>query len=184
MKHAVHQHFVIGTILAVVGGVIVWTFFVCNTFACIPIASHRPGGDNFSGRGSDQTQLANQLSFEISASPTEPMAPGVQVPLDLSLQNTNQTSMSVTDVKVIVRRVDAPNATEQLPCLIDDFTVEQVADDLDLTLPPDATSSLSGLSLPSGQWPQVGLRNTSVNQDGCKGASLTLDFSASGALDP
>jgi len=29
----------------------------------------------------------------------------------------------------------------------------------------------------------VGLRNTSVNQDGCKGASLTLEFSASGKVD-
>ena len=36
MKHAVHQHFVIGCVLAVVGGVVVWTMFVCNTFACIP----------------------------------------------------------------------------------------------------------------------------------------------------
>ena len=62
--------------------------------------------------------------------------------------------------------------------------MEQVADDLDLTLPPGRTSSLSDLSLPSGQWPQVGLLNTSVNQDGCKGATLTLDFTGSGVVDP
>jgi hypothetical protein len=184
MKHAVYQHFVIGTILAVVGGVIVWTVFVCNTFACIPPASNRPDRDNFSGRGSDQTELANQSSFDITASPTDPMSPGDQVPLDLRLQNTNHTSMSVSDVKVVVKGVEAPNATEALPCLVEDFTVDQVADDLDLTLPPGVTSSLSDLSLPSGQWPQLGLLNTSVNQDGCKGATLTLDFSASGVVDP
>ena len=185
MKHAVHQHFVIGLVLAVVGGVIVWTMFVCNTFACIPDAKDRPdGADTFSGRGSDETKLANQSSFVISANATRPMSPGVRVPLDLRLRNSNKTNMSVTDVEVVVRGVDAPNSTDQRPCLLEDFTVDQVADDLALTLPPEATSSLSGLSLPSGQWPQVGLRNTSVNQDGCKGASLTLDFSASGAVDP
>ena len=184
MKHAVHQHFVIGCVLAVVGGVIVWTMFVCNTFACIPATNDRPDANNYSGRGSDQTKLANQSSFVISGSPTEPMSPGVQVPLDLRLQNSNKTSMSVTDVEVIVREVDAPNSTDQLPCLVDDFTVAQVPDDLDLTLPPEATSSLSELSLTSTKWPHVGMRNTSVNQDGCKGATLTLDFSASGAVDP
>ena len=184
MKHAVHQHFVIGCVLAVIGGVIVWTLFVCSTFACLPAASGGAGGGTFSGRESDQTELANQSSFKITASPTEPISPGVQVPLDLHLQNSNRTTMSVTDVEVIVRDVDAPNSSQQLPCLVEDFTVAQAPDDLDITLPPETTSSLSGLSLPSAKWPQVGLRNTSVNQDGCKGASLTLDFSASGTVDP
>ena len=165
-------------------GVIVWTFFVCNTFACIPNSNQRPGGDSSSGSGSNQTKLANQSHFVIGANPMEPMSPGVRVPLDLRLQNSNDTAMSVTDVDVSVRKVDAPNSSAQFPCLIEDFTVSQVADDLDLTLPPDATSSLSGLSLPSAQWPQVGLDNTSVNQDGCKGAELTLGFTASGAVDP
>jgi hypothetical protein len=184
MKHAVHQHFVIGCVLAVVGGVVVWTMFVCNTFACIPTETPRSGGENnFSGRGSDQTELANQSSFEITGSPTKPMSPGVHVPLDLRLQNSNETSMSVHDLVVTVRRVDAPRATDQLPCLIEDFTVEQAPDGIDLTLPPRATTSLSALSLPTAQWPHVGLSDTSVNQDGCKGASLTLEFSASGKVD-
>ena len=185
MKHAVHQHFVIGCVLALVGGVIVWTLFVCNTFACIPADTDRPGrgGDNLTGRGSDQTELANQSGFEITGSPTKPMSPGVHVPLDLRLQNSNKTSMSVHDLVVTVRRVDAPRATDRLPCLVEDFTVEQAPDGIDLTLPPQATTSLSALSVPSAQWPHVGLRNTSVNQDGCKGASLTLEFSASGKVD-
>jgi len=157
--------------------------FVCNTFACIPADPDRSGGDNFSGRGSDQTQLANQSGFEITGSPTKPMAPGVHVPLDLRMQNTNKTSMAVHDLVVVVRRVDAPRATERLPCLVEDFTVEQAPDGIDLTLPPQATTSLSALSVPHAQWPHVGLRNTSVNQDGCKGASLTLEFSASGTVD-
>ena len=184
MKHAVHQHFVIGCVLAVIGGVIVWTLFVCNTFACLPAASERPDASDDSGRGTKQTQLASHSSFVISASPIEPISPGVQVPVDLRLENLNKTTMSVTDVEVIVRDVNAPNSSEQLPCLVEDFNVVQVPDDFDISLPPEATSSLSGLSLPSAKWPQVGLRNTSVNQDGCKGASLTLDFSASGTVDP
>ena len=119
MKHAVHQHFVIGCVLALVGGVIVWTLFVCNTFACIPADTDRPGrgGDNLTGRGSDQTELANQSGFEITGSPTKRMSPGVHVPLDLRLQNSNKTSMSVQDLVVTVRRVDAPRASVKLPCL-------------------------------------------------------------------
>jgi len=183
MKHAAHQHFVIGCVLVVMGGVVVWTMFVCNTFACIPADNDRSGGDNFSGRGSDQTELANQSSFEITGSPTKRMSPGVHVPLDLRMQNTSKTSMAVHDLVVVVRRVDAHRATDRLPCLAEDFTVDQAPDTVDLTLPPRATTSLSALSVPSAQWPQVGLRNTSVNQDGCKGASLTLEFSASGTVD-
>jgi hypothetical protein len=184
MKHAVRQHFVIGCVLAVVGGVVVWTMFVCNTFACIPNAHDRAGGDEgSSGSGSNTTKLVDQSHFVISGSPTKPMSPGVQVPVDLHLQNTNETTMSVTDLEVVVRAVDAPNATTQLPCLVEDFTVAQVPDDLDLTLPPEATSSLSGLSVTTTEWPHVGMLNTSVNQDGCKGATLTLDFSASGEVD-
>ncbi len=183
MKHAANQHFVIGCVLAVVGGVVVWTMFVCNPFACIPADTERPGGDNFSGRGSDQAELAKQSSFEITGSPTKPMSPGVHVPLDLRLQNSNKTSMSVQDLVVTVRRVDAPSATEHRPCLIEDFTVEQAPDGIDLTLPAQANTSLSALSVPSAQWPHVGLSNTSVNQNGCKGASLTLEFSASGKVD-
>ena len=183
MKHAVHQHFVIGCVLAVVGGVVVWTMFVCNTFACIPEPNSRPGAETDSGRGTKVTELASHSSFVISASPLKPISPGDQIPLDLSLENANKTSMSITDVKVIVREIHAPNSTARLPCLLEDFTVEQVPDDFDLTLPAEATSSLSGLSLPRTQWPTVGLRNTSGNQDGCKGASLTLDLTASGKVD-
>jgi len=184
MKHAVHQHFVIGCVLAVVGGVVVWTMFVCNTFACMPNASDRHGpGESSSGSGSNTTKLVNQSHFVISGSPTKPMSPGVQVPLDLHLQNTNKTNMSVTDLEVVVRAVDAPNSTAERPCPVEDFTVAQVPGDLDLTLPPEATSSLSGLSVSSAEWPHVGMLNTSVNQDGCKGASLILDYSGSGVID-
>jgi len=185
MKHAARQHFVIGCVLVVVGGVVVWTMFVCNTFACIPDANDRPdgGGESSSGSGSNTTKLVNQTHFVISGSPTKPMSPGVQISLDLHLQNTNKTSMSVTGLKVVLRAVDAPNATDQMPCVVEDFTVAQVPEDLDLTLPPEATSSLSGLSVSSAEWPHVGMLNTSVNQDGCKGASLILDFSGSGVVD-
>jgi hypothetical protein len=158
--------------------------FVCNTFACLPNANDRSGGgDSSSGSGSNTTKLVNQSHFVISGTPTKPMSPGVQVPLDLHLQNTNTAAMSVTDLKVVVRAVDAPNATDKLPCLVEDFTVAQAPEDLDLTLPPEATSSLSGLSVTSTEWPHVGMLNTSVNQDGCKGATVILDFSGSGVVD-
>jgi hypothetical protein len=54
--------------------------------------------------------------------------------------------------------------------------------DFQITLPAQTAKNLSSLDLPAEQWPQVGLLERPVNQDGCKGASLTLGYAADGTL--
>jgi hypothetical protein len=180
-NHVVFRHFVVGCAMVVVAGVVMWTLVVCKSSECVPGLSSDHTNDA-QGRGSNQTSLVNQSSFVIGGSATQPISPGLKVPLDLRFQNAHETRMSVKDIEVTVQKVTAPNATEQLPCEADDFTVDPIGQGLDITVAPRTTSSLSTLDLPSPQWPQVGLLNTSTNQDGCKGAQLALAFTASGTV--
>jgi len=184
-KHGALRHFVVGCAMVVVAGVLMWTLVVCESASCVPGLGGNNSSDNTSdarGRGTDLTNLATQSSFAIEGSTTQPISPGVKVPLDLQFENALDTRMSVGDVKVTVQDVTVQNANELLPCRAEDFTVDQMTAGLDITVAPGTTSSLKSLDLPSPQWPQVGLRNTSSNQDGCKGAQLTLAFTASGTV--
>ena len=69
MKHTVHQHFVIGCVLAVVGGVVVWTRFVCNTFACIPAGPDRRGGGKRSRQSAGRRGGRRGLCHQQQAGP-------------------------------------------------------------------------------------------------------------------
>lgn len=120
--------------------------------------------------------------FAIEGNATEPISPGVRAPLDLKLTNPHDFRMSVTDLRVTVQRVIAPNADDAHPCSIGDFTVGQTSGSVAMTVAARATSTLSSLGLARAAWPQVGMLDRSVNQDGCKGASLTLGYAASGTL--
>jgi hypothetical protein len=47
-----------------------------------------------------------------------------------------------------------------------------------LVLPADDFTDLVRLAIPSWRWPHLKMRNRPVNQDGCKGARLTLGYLA------
>ncbi|WP_410676532.1 hypothetical protein [Amycolatopsis sp. cmx-4-68] len=115
----------------------------------------------------------------IQGNVTEPIAPGVRVPLDLTLINPQDLEVSITHLTVAVAQVDAPNSDATHVCTVEDFTVDQAPHDLRITLAARATNTLSGLGLPSTTWPRMGMHDRPVNQDNCKGASLTLSYTAS-----
>lgn len=118
-------------------------------------------------------------SFSLSGDLAEMITPGVFVPLDLSIANPTETSLLVTELEVRVSDIDAPNATDDLSCSVDDFDVEQMDAPVALVVDAGVTASLSGLDLPRSAWPQVGMPlDETINQDGCKGATLTLSYSA------
>lgn len=165
---------VLGFLLAVLTGVLVLAFVSCS-----PIAGTTGAGD---GAGGADVGDASR-SFTIAGNASKPTSPGVMAPLDLSFTNPNDTPMSVTDLRVTVRKVSAPNADAGHPCAVGDFAVNQAARGLKVTVATRATSTLSSLDLPHDQWPHVVMLQRSVNQDGCKGASLTLAYAASGTLD-
>ncbi|MDJ0376195.1 hypothetical protein [Cryobacterium sp. PH31-L1] len=158
MSAAARNRFVLGSALVVATGMVI--FWV-----------YSPG---FS--------IANS-EFDINAHATiiGPLSPGVSVPIDLKFDNPHQFNLDVTDLRVLIDNVDAPNADADHPCTVVDFEVSQISLAVALTIPAHLTRALSELDLPRASWPQVGMRRSKNNQDGCKGALITLDYSAAGA---
>jgi hypothetical protein len=107
------------------------------------------------------------------------LAPGRSLPLDLTLSNPNKKSLSVTNLTVTVQSVKrAVSATS--PCGPTDYAVTQYSGPYPLTVPGSGSASLSSLHVASSAWPKVAMLDTTTNQDGCKGATLTLAYSGSG----
>jgi hypothetical protein len=131
----------------------------------------------------DSTSQRSSGDFIISGTTTPQMKPGVSAPLDLSLTNTSDVAILVSSLTVTVREVTAPNADAGHPCSAADFTVHQAADGIELSLSAGETGRLSTLQLPLPNWPRVQMMNRPVNQDGCKQATLTLDYSGAGQRD-
>jgi hypothetical protein len=140
---------------------------------CTAAVTADNGSGNADTGGSAQPVL-------IAGDVVEPISPGVMVPLDLEFTNPHDVDLSITALSVVVHDVTAPNSDQTHTCVLDDFAVDQAPSDLTITVAAGATSTLSGLGLPSTMWPRMGMHDRPVNQDGCKGASLTLDYTASG----
>jgi hypothetical protein len=166
------------TFAAVLGGLLAWYLIAGSPNNP---TTGRPGA----GRGSLSGVSGVSKPFTIEGTAATPMSPGVSVPLDLGVTNPYSVTMSVTTLQVRIQTITAPNSDGAHRCARSDFTVEQkAAGSPELTLPPEIHSSLAGLGLPDADWPRVGMLNRLVNQDGCKGASLTLAYSATGTTKP
>jgi hypothetical protein len=119
--------------------------------------------------------------FTISGSPTGVLAPGYGVSIDLQLAIPGNSSLNVTGLTVSVAGVTraAEAVANNRPCNPSDYAVIQFSGSYPFTAPP-GNSSLSGKGIPAAQWPQIRMLNTSLNQDGCKGATLQLSYSGTG----
>jgi hypothetical protein len=135
----------------------------------------------FDGDGARDLELGD-TSFTIDGDTTEAMSPGLMVEIDLHLTNAHSQGMLVSHLAVAVESVTAPGADRTHPCSVADFTVVQPAGDLRANVPAGTTSSFSDLGVAEDRWPRVGMLDRSVNQDGCKGALVTLAYSGSGTL--
>ncbi len=139
---------------------------------CEPVG--RSDGDTGGGR------VSVPSPFTISGDVANAITPGVMAPLDLSLDNPNDHDLLVDRITVTVTDVDAPQADADHPCSAADFDVRPLADGIAVTLEANRVDDLSGLGVARADWPAVGMLDRPVNQDGCKGASLTLGYEASG----
>ena len=126
--------------------------------------------------------LTTGKPFSISGNLSGPLAPGVTRPLDLTLTNPNKKQISVTNLTVTVQSVVRTSyaVSHNQPCGLADYKVTQYGGSYPLTVPGSGSASLSGLGIPSSGWPKVAMLDTATNQDGCKGATLTLAYSGSG----
>ena len=106
------------------------------------------------------------------------LAPGISVPLDLRLTNPHRSPIAVTGLGVTIRGVTRA-AGVALPCGTGDYTVTAYRGRYPLIVPAHETRSLSALGVPSSAWPRLTMIDKPVNQDGCKGARLTLGYTGS-----
>jgi hypothetical protein len=137
------------------------------------------GGGTGSGGGSVEQPGA---SYTIAGTLTQQLRPGDVDALDLQLTNLGSAAMTALDLHVAISHVTAPAATASRPCTVNDFEVVQAAAGLTVDLSAYESTSLSARGIPTSQWPQIGMLNTTANQDGCKGATLTLSFSGSSSV--
>jgi hypothetical protein len=129
------------------------------------------------GYANTQLVLDSTLKqFTLSGNLSDPLTPGTSRVLDLKIFNPNTKPLSLTNVSVALVGVNrtADAISRNLPCTLADYTVIQYRGPYPVLAPP-GPSSLTGLGLP-----QIGMLDTSTNQDGCKGASLQLSYSGSG----
>jgi len=115
-------------------------------------------------------------NFTISGDLQTPLIPGSSAPLDLALTNPGPADVAITDLSVSVTGVSAPQESASFPCSTDDFEVSQFSGGYGFTLASSSTARLSELGFTGEQWPEVAMVNHPMNQNGCKGASLTLSF--------
>lgn len=138
-------------------------------------------GDSWRGGGTADKGGAS-ATFKIEGDATAPMSPGISVPIALEFTNFHAEPMSVTHLRVTIRRLTAPEADADHPCSLDDYVVHQVDASMRVLVPPNTTAGLHSLRIPEASWPRIGMVNRSVNQDGCRNAELKLGYSAFGTL--
>ncbi|HEU5270428.1 MAG TPA: hypothetical protein VFU36_10945 [Jatrophihabitans sp.] len=121
-------------------------------------------------------------AFTIAGNLAGQLSPGATLPLDLSLTNPNKKQISITNLTVTISGVVRTPAmiAANKPCTVADYAVTQYAGGYPLTVPGSATASLSQLSVPAAAMPHILMRDTTSNQDGCKGATVNLAYSGSG----
>jgi len=122
-------------------------------------------------------------NFGISGSLTATLAPGVSAPLNLSITNPYSfsgglkiLSLTVTVNQATVKNT-SPNPSSNPSCVgPDNIAVTQASFTSPLTVPRNSTRSLSDLSVPTTQWPQILMRNLTTNQDACKNTTFTFTY--------
>ena len=127
---------------------------------------------------STATNLSANNPFGISVGSLGPLAPGVSLPLDLALTNPNNAAIQVTELTVALGGVDPAHAVG-CPAATNYAVVQYSGSYALLVVPEGATRTLTQLGVPSVKLPRVNMKDTSVNQNACMGAVLTLTYSGS-----
>jgi hypothetical protein len=112
--------------------------------------------------------------FAVAGNATGPLAPGFSSPLAVTVTNTNAVAITVTELQVTVAAQSSKPGCEGPPNLA--LTQSTVSASNPLVVPANGH-----VSLPSGavSAPQVLMRDLPTNQDACKSAAFTFNYSGS-----
>ena len=127
------------------------------------------------------TVTTSGKEFTIAGSAQTPLAPGVTAPLALALTNPNKKPIAVSNLTVTVTSVTrTPSAVAAgRACSTADYQVRQYGGPYPLTVAGSSTLTLAQLGVAQSGWPALTLLDRPVNQDGCKGATVSLAYSGS-----
>jgi hypothetical protein len=134
-----------------------------------------PADQAFTSKASrpDQAWLTH---LRISGRIPTVLRPGVFSPIVLSFRNDSSAPVQMQRVRAKIKSLIAPNATPAHPCTRMDFEIHQMP--AGLFHIPVGRTDLAGLGLPTNSWPELGMRNRPINQDGCKGVQVVLRLRA------
>lgn len=114
-------------------------------------------------------------NFTIGGDVTQPLAPGVTAPINLSLSNPNNQTLQVSSLAVTVR------ATSRSSCGVDNFSVRQFTGTYPIAVPANSTRTLAQLGVQTSKMPALTFIDKPVNQDACKNVTLTLGYAGTGS---
>ncbi|MCU1495313.1 MAG: hypothetical protein JWO62_3077 [Acidimicrobiaceae bacterium] len=124
-----------------------------------------------SGTGTAGVGTSSDLTINQVGSISGLLPGGGSQPIEYSIDNTSTGNQDVTGVTVAIASITAPAAVGGLTCTSPDFTLTQPN-----TVPGDIAAKTTYTSAPSGA--SISMNDTASNQDGCKGATVNLSFTA------
>src|SRR5205823_5694415 len=128
-------------------------------------------GGGVSGAASTTLVVQPTTNFSISGNLATSLSPGSSGRLDLALTNPYGFDLHVTSVEVSLR-----DATGVVGCTgSQNYSLTQAGATYPLVIHP-GTTPLSSL-VPTTSLPQVAMLDLATNQNPCKGAQLTFDYS-------
>jgi hypothetical protein len=108
--------------------------------------------------------------------------PGTAQPIDLVLRNHGSRPIAITGLRVWLVSVRASRATTLLRCPTSEFKVSQYAGRLPLFVGPRKSFNLRRLRVAWTRWPRLSMLELGVDQDGCQGASVALQYSGAATV--
>ena len=124
-----------------------------------------------SGSGSATTGSPSTITVTQTANPSGLYPGGPSAALSGKFNNPNSGPVFVHEINATIASVTGPNITEENPCDADDYQLDGFPVAVDQQVPNGtAQGSWSGAS--------IKLINSGTNQDGCKGATVNLAYTA------
>ncbi|QHK22308.1 hypothetical protein GU243_12555 [Pseudarthrobacter psychrotolerans] len=124
---------------------------------------------------------SSNKTFSISGNLGTQLTPGSTLPLNLSISNPNNKTLALSSLSVAITAINRTPAAVAagLPCTAADYVVTNYSGPYPLSVPP-GTRTLELLGVDWQKWPRISMLDTTLNQDGCKGATLQFAYSGSG----
>ncbi len=147
-----------------------------GTYALAITGTGTIGGSAASRSSAVVLDVQRSQSFQIEGNLGAQLAPGRRAPLNLSLTNPYNFALTITGLAVAVEE-----ETSKTGCSgTQNFEITQVPSArYPISLPAGQTRTLADLGVADADMPQVEMVNRPWNQDACKGATISLDYSGS-----